>query len=307
MNVRGRTYLALSVGALLACGVSIAACDVTVIALDDGGFDASFDTSIPDTSSKPDAKLDTGTDADATADADASAPDADAGPSYAIRAFAQQFRDAFCQEIQNCCPGVGGNPSPVDLDACKAQFPTTSYQGYFEGWPGLNQKDEDLSPNLALNVSKSAACLADIKKATCVTNGRPAAEESKLFLDCSQSVEGTVPVGGTCAADIECSTGGYCAAGVDGGAGKCTALARFGEPCILQDGSTTTAYRDTCSNHGTGDTGLKCIGGACAARLPLGSTCTRGQICASGACSGNTGTCDVVYGDEFVCTYFPKQ
>jgi hypothetical protein len=315
MNLRTRSYLALSVTALLAAGVSTAACDVTVVSPDDGGqidasqfdgnvVDAKLDTGKADTGidtgvldSGPDSKADSATDGGADGGIDA-------GPSTAIADFYERAADAYCTKLKSCCAVAA---PAYNLVQCKTEFKQQG--GYYfalSGLVALNSPAQQV--NLRLNAAKAAACIAVHQSAVC-TNlgaGRGATEDRASVVDCLNAVEGTLAANATCKVDLECGPNLFCAEGVGGAVGTCQPLSAAGASCVRKPPGTAGNYRDSCSNHGSGDTGRWCANGTCVDLYPAGQPqeptyCLSILECAAGSTCDGTGICSPNHFADDVC------
>jgi len=208
-------------------------------------------------------------------------------PSTALT-FRAKSIDVFCTRQRDvCCAGL-----PFDMATCKAiLFTGYEFSGMQLDSPGVNQS------NIAINGKKAAACLAGLASEACDDTGIPASQLQAITRDCFAAYKGLVPLGGACAADIECTSGNYCEAGL------CTPLRTIGQSCHSTDPHIGT----NCSTRGSGDTGLYCgPGGTCAPLLGNGAACIVNAHCSSGSCDPLTlpPKCGAAHTDPALCSYF---
>jgi hypothetical protein len=192
--------------------------------------------------------------ADAPVDAQADAPtDADAGDASALLAFPSQVAQAVCSRFASCC-FLGGDASTFDMTACLSSYDGFGYAGSSAGANQLN------TGHVAFDATQAASCLSQIAAIDCTANLRTSAQEKAIRTACYAAMTGTVPVGGTCVASIECAPGLYCT-GAAGGAGFCQPLRVSGQSCGDFGVNNTNASENICSYRGSGNTGLTCHNG----------------------------------------------
>jgi hypothetical protein len=151
------------------------------------------------------------------------------------------------------------------------------------------------SGKLRYDGKAAAACLDQYNRADCSVTAQAAPSR------CPEVIEGNVAPGGACSNDDQCANGscqvnGACAAGTCC-AGTCVADAAakpIGAACQGSDRCVGDAY---CEESATGQ-------GTCRNRLPAGSKCDLGQLCARGS-SCLDGTCrrPVARGASCATTY----
>lgn len=221
-------------------------------------------------------------------------------PIYTPATLKTAVRDAICDRVQvDCCNNLGAGGAPFNRAQCDT-FMADGIENSFAqvAAPGINLA------KVTVNQLKAQSCVAKLRNLTCPNVGTPAAEYRLAVSDCFASMTGTVALGGSCKADLECVANSYCAHPQANGV--CTALPGLGASCSYGEGTTT----DTCSNRGSGDTGRKC-GNAfkCVNVATSGGACITNATCGAGTvCSYDVGqaksVCGATLNDPRLCTYF---
>jgi hypothetical protein len=269
-------------------------------------------TSDADAGQAPDAEAGTGTSASDASDAAADVTEAaameaavDAGPDVvdnsALYAFPAQVGDALCNQTANCCfPDAS---TSFNFPLCEPTYIQTGFQGSNYGSPFLD------GGNVAFDPVKAKACLNDIASIDCRTNQLTSADMAALYADCFGAMTGKLTGGSVCQDSIECAPGFFCDA-VDGGTPKtCQPVRTAGASCgdfgspAFPSGSLSALAQSTCSNRGSGNTGLACQfytpvtfaqpdgGWFCQPAAGDGTPCTQNLNCTSKLCGGKPLAC----------------
>jgi hypothetical protein len=215
------------------------------------------------------------------ADASSNVADASSGPGSAseIEAFQRAQAAAFCGALASAC----GAPSGWQTEQC-----ISTYAGGFSNvYEDLLVPGVKSGGHLAFDATRAAACLDKISHIPMPV--RTATEHRAIRDACDYVIVGTVPRGGSCRANLECTSNDACIGRKDG-VGTCGIIRASQLKCEFP--TETKQRSNTCSYHGIGQSGFFCSStdpnvGVCQRQAPVGYACVADFQCTSDLCAPN--------------------